>query len=344
MRRRDRSARADRAARGARADLRECSSTRALEQPHAFVDAAVVGEPIADGLEHVQRAGPAQRRDRRQPRPLRARSAPVRAVATCSSLVVVCASSSYGRAQPGALGDHLAQQREVLAVRRRFSKRANSACGCVGSTARITSLEILAQRELEQAQRRQLERAPATDRRAGARATLRRRALRGTAPADGGSRSSVESIVAVDRAHRTRASNSVVTRRRPRRVDRSAPPARSSLVVGLVLDDREAPRRLRRDRQRPRARLLGERRRDHAQHREHFVAGDRLEPPRQRAEPARGQPRAEHLLDLLAELGPERIERLLLAVAPDACAAARRPACSQITSSSHSTSSRRVGP
>ncbi len=90
-----------------------------------------------------------------------------------------------------------------------------------------------------------------------------------------------------------------------------------AVVAIVVLDHREAPHRLLRDRERPRARLLDEGRPDDPHHREDLVGGDRLELPCGRAEPARDAPRRDRLLDLLAGRATQRIERLELAVAAD---------------------------
>ena len=69
-----------------------------------------------------------------------------------------------------------------------------------------------------------------------------------------------------------------------------------------------------RDRQCPCARLLDERRPDHAHDRDQLVRGHRLELPGRHPEAACGPPRGQHLLDLLAGAAPERIVRLLLAI------------------------------
>jgi hypothetical protein len=61
--------------------------------------------------------------------------------------------------------------------------------------------------------------------------------------------------------------------------------------------------------------VLDEQRRDRADDADELLAGQRFELARKRAEPPRGQPRREHLLDLLAEVLPEGVERLLRTVA-----------------------------
>ena len=105
-----------------------------------------------------------------------------------------------------------------------------------------------------------------------------------------------------------------------------------------VLGDRHRRRGVRR----PLPRLLDEHRREHAHRGEQLVGGDRLEPPRQRAQPARGEPRAEHLVDLLADVAAERVERLALAVARERVQPHHAGAFGS-ASSSQSSSSRRVG-
>ena len=195
-------------------------------------------------------------------------SAAMPAAATCLELasarlsrrssLVGRAAARTGAPSPARGDDHAAEQREVLACARTAraapaDARHRCARICSPRSSRSASSSSRSACSLNAAGNRP------TSGRAIERAALARCGVAGA----GGSRSSVESIVLSIAARCARARDLVDGRR---------------LVVGArgrssssSSTTREAPRRLRRDRQRPRPRLLDERRRDHAQHREQLV-------------------------------------------------------------------------
>ena len=130
---------------------------RALEQAHALVDAAVVVEPIARAS-RARRAWPgrhsaAMPARRRPPRARSARCSPARSLV----VVVACAAPRTGAPSPARWRSRGGAARSRCAARRLLEAREQR-LRMLRIDREDQIAEVLAQRELEQAQRRHLER------------------------------------------------------------------------------------------------------------------------------------------------------------------------------------------
>ena len=235
--RRDRRARRARAARGARADHRREAAPRARRA--AALRRRNRARRVDRPRSRAPRATPAGTPRPCPPQTLRAARASLRGRSARRSDF----SSSYGRAQPGALAmisRSSAKSRVLLELR-------EARLRMLGIGGEHVVGQLLAQRELEQAQRRVRETLRQATRRSG-RASDRRRSSR--------------------RNERHRLARDGVDRERP-----TSRASRRRLRRASSLDDVQRSTPAARRRQRPRARLLDERRADHAHDREDLVGG-----------------------------------------------------------------------
>ena len=278
----------------------------ALQHAEAVVDPAVPGEPRRRGLDHVELAGLAQRRDPRARRGLqrgrrRAIAGPVAGPVTAVRGVRgggLVANQLAVRQRPARrAGEDPAQQRVVVALRQPGAEPRVQRLRLLGIRGEDQIAEVLAQPQGEQAQRRHLERRgqPSGERARDPAARQRgaQRSVRGGRSRRGG--------------RRGRGPGGWLGRFGGRGVG-----AQLGAIGRRGLGDLRPAERLQLD---VRARLLAERRREHP-HRGEQVAGlGRLEPAGQRAQPARREPALDRLVDLIARVAAGHLEGLVLAVA-----------------------------
>lgn len=295
---------------------------RALEETHAFVHHAGALEQLRHALDHVEVGRPAQRRDpRARHRFELGRRDRLHALCVPVILVVFIGVAAHQLGvgpRPAWRGrDHAAEQRKVVPLRFGREVLLEQRLGLLGIDRQDQIVELLADRELQEPQRRELERC-------GQAVRERARDLR---TLDGGlgdhDRDVALGLILFGHLDRELVVVVVVAivlavADRVEGVDVVEGVGLFAGVGALVATEHGVEIGLARGRlgrRRPGAGLLHQHRRHHPHHGHQLVAGDRLELAWQGAEPARGEPRGEDLLHLLAEVLAERIERLLRAIA-----------------------------